>query len=77
MGKLGRTFIQFKRLKFQLTNAVSASEAYVGTIDLEDVFGLQWGVRLRANTTDRVGFVVNDNISGMDFMDIKVYGVRA
>lgn len=61
---------------FQLTNAVSAAEAYVGVIDLEDVFGLQWGLKLRASTTDRIGFTVKDNISGIDAMTIKVYGIR-
>lgn len=61
---------------FQLTNAISAAEAYVGTIDFEDVFGLQWGLKLRANSTDRVGFTVKDNITGIDAMTIKVYGIR-
>jgi len=61
---------------FQLTNAITASEAYVGVIDLEDVFGLQWGLKLKANTTDRIGFIVKDNITGLDAMTIKVYGIR-
>lgn len=61
---------------FQLTNAISASEAYVGIIDLQDVFGLQWGLKLRAYSTDRIGFVVKDNITGLDAMTIKVYGLR-
>ena len=61
---------------FQLTNAISSAEAYVGVIDLEDVFGLQWGLKLRANSTDRIGFTVKDNISAIDAMTIKVYGIR-
>jgi hypothetical protein len=61
---------------FQLTNAISAAEAYVGVIDLEDVFGLQWGLKLKKNTTDRVGFIVKDNITGLDAMTIKIYGIR-
>ncbi len=61
---------------FQLTNAISAAEAYVGVIDLEDVFGLQWGLKLRANSTDKLGFTVKDNISTIDAMTIKVYGIR-
>ena len=61
---------------FQLTNAISAAEAYVGVIDLEDVFGLQWGLKLRADSTDRIGFTVKDNITGIDAMTIKVYGIR-
>jgi hypothetical protein len=61
---------------FQLTNAISAAEAYVGVIDMEDVFGLQWGLKLRANTTDTLGFTVKDNITALDAMTIKVYGIR-
>lgn len=61
---------------FQLTNAISAAEAYVGVIDLEDIFGLQWGLKLVANSTDRIGFTVRDNITGLDAMTIKVYGIR-
>lgn len=61
---------------FQLTNAISTSEGYVGVIDLEDVFGLQWGLRLRANTTDRIGFIVKDDLTGVDLMTVKVYGIR-
>jgi hypothetical protein len=61
---------------FQLTNAISAAEAYIGTIDFEDVFGLQWGLKLRADSTDRIGFTVKDNISGIDAMTIKCYGIR-
>ena len=59
-----------------LTNAIGSSEAYVGVIDLEDVFGLQWGLRLKANSLDRIGFTVKDNITGIDTMTIKVYGIR-
>jgi hypothetical protein len=59
-----------------LTNAVSTSEAYVGVIDLEDVFGLQWGLRLKANSLDKIGFTVKDNITGIDVMTIKAYGIR-
>jgi hypothetical protein len=61
---------------FQLTNAISSAEAYVGTIDLEDIFGLQWGLKLTANSIDRIGFVVKDNIVGLDVMTIKIYGIR-
>ena len=61
---------------FQLTNAISAAEAYVGVIDLQDVFGLHWGLKLKKNSTDRIGFIVKDNITGIDAMTIKAYGIR-
>jgi hypothetical protein len=61
---------------FRANNVVGTSEAYVGTIDLEDIFGLQWGLKLRANTTDKVGFIVKDNLTGLDDFNIKVYGIK-
>lgn len=61
---------------FQGRDIIGASEGYVGIIDLEDVFGLQWGLKLRANSTDRIGFIVKDNITGIDLMNIKVFGIR-
>lgn len=60
----------------QLLNVTGASEAHVGVIDFEDIFGMQWGLKLRANTTDKIGFIVKDNISTIDAMNIKVYGLR-
>jgi len=60
----------------QLSNVIGTSEAYVGVIDIEDIFGLQFGLKLRANSTDRIGFIVKDNISALDGMDIKCYGIR-
>lgn len=61
---------------FMLTNVSGASEAYVINIDLEDVFGLQWGLKLQSNSLDRVGFIIKDDITGLDLMDCKVYGIK-
>lgn len=61
---------------FQASNVIGTSEAYMGVIDIEDVFGLQWGLKLKANSTDRIGFIVKDNLTAMDAMTIKVYGIR-
>ena len=61
---------------FQLTNPIGTAEAFVGVIDLEDVFGLPWGLKLRANSTDRIGFTLKDDLTGVDVMTIKAYGIR-
>ena len=61
---------------FLASNVSGTSEAYCINIDMEDVFGLQWGLRLRKNSTDRIGFIVKDDITGLDFMDIMVFGLR-
>lgn len=61
---------------FKATNVIGASEAYVGVIDLADIFGVQWGLKLKANSTDTIGFTVKDNITAIDAMNIKCYGLR-
>ena len=61
---------------FQGKDVIGASEGYFGIIDLEDVFGLPWGIRLRANSTDRIGFIIKDNISTIDLMNIKAFGIK-
>lgn len=61
---------------FLITNAIGTSEVYVGVIDLARIFGLPWGVLLRANSTDRLGFIVKDNLTGVDQMTVKSYGAR-
>ena len=61
---------------FKATNVIGTSEAYVGVIDLEDIFGVQWGLKLTANSTDRIGFAVKDDISAIDLMTAKCYGLR-
>ena len=61
---------------FQMTNPIGSAECYAGIIDLEDVCGLPWGLKLEANSTDRIGFVLKDNIAGVNVMTVKAYGVR-
>lgn len=51
------------------------ADAYLPMIDIEDIFGLQWGLRLRKGTTDKIVVRIKDNVSGMDQFDIIAYGI--
>ena len=61
---------------FQAANVVSTSEAYIPTINFAEIFGLQYGIRLRKGTKDRLYFKIKDNVSGVDQFDAIAYGIR-
>lgn len=61
---------------FRANNVVSTSEAFIPAIDFAQTFGNQWGLRLRAGTTDRVIFRVRDDTTGVDAFGIVATGVR-
>lgn len=55
----------------------SGADAYLPLIDLADTFGSTYGIRLRAGTSDRLFFRVNDNLSaGLDAFNIKAFGLK-
>lgn len=51
------------------------ADAYLPMIDIQDIFGLQWGLRLRKGTTDRLVIRIKDNVSTMDQFDCIAYGI--
>jgi len=61
---------------FRAANVSGNSEAFLPMIDFSDIFGLPWGMRLRAGTDDKLKFTVRDNITGIDEFDIIGYGIR-
>jgi hypothetical protein len=60
---------------FRASNVSGTSEGYIPVVDLHQLFGLQWGVRLRAGTTDKLFFSVKDDTTGVDSFNIIAYGV--
>ena len=50
--------------------------SYLPTIDMEETFGLQYGVRLRKGTTDKLIFTVRDNLTGLVTHNAIGYGIR-
>lgn len=55
----------------------SGADAYLPYFDLADIFGLQFGLRLRAGTQDKLIFRIRDNLSsGIDQHDARGYGIK-
>ena len=42
----------------------------------KEVFGLEWGIRLRAGTEDKLVLTVKDGTRGVDQFDCLVYGFK-
>jgi len=59
---------------FRASNVESTSEGYLPVLRFSEVFGLQWGIRLRPGTTDKIILRVNDNASGVDAFNCIAYG---
>jgi hypothetical protein len=62
---------------FLANNAIATNiEAYLPVIDLGQVFGLQYGVRLRKGTKDRLVWTIRDDCTAADQFDIIGYGIK-
>jgi hypothetical protein len=61
---------------FRANNVSGTSEAYLPHIDFDEVFGVQWGFRLRHATNDRIEIVVKDDVTGVDQFDCIAYGTK-
>ncbi len=62
---------------FLASNAIPTNiEAYLPVVNFSQVFGLPWGLRLRAGTTDKIVWTVQDNVSAVDQFDIIGYGIK-
>jgi hypothetical protein len=53
-----------------------SEKSYIPQIDLKQQFGLPWGLRLRRGTTERLSFIVRDDLQGLTTMNIIAYGAR-
>lgn len=59
---------------FRASNVSGSSEAFVPVVRVGDIFGLQWGMRLRHGTNDRIELIIKDNVTGVDQFDAQVFG---
>tara|TARA_R110002096_G_scaffold178455_1_gene355418 strand:- start:601 stop:1239 length:639 start_codon:yes stop_codon:yes gene_type:complete len=59
---------------FLASNVIGTSEAYVPILDLTDVFGLPYGLRLPRNTDFKLKVRVRDTTTGVDRFDVKAFG---
>jgi hypothetical protein len=51
-------------------------KSYLPTIDLQETFGLPFGLKLRENTKDFLTFKVRDNLSTLTTFDAIGYGIQ-
>ena len=73
--------LDFFRLSDQVPTIIDLSgggaDAVIVHIDLAELFGMPWGVRLRKGTTDRLSFTVRDDLSaGITTYNTIGYGIR-
>lgn len=59
---------------FRASNVESTSEGYIPTLNFRQVFGLEYGIRLRKGTTDKLILRVRDNTTGVDAFNCISYG---
>jgi hypothetical protein len=51
-------------------------KSYIPTIDMQETFGLDYGIRLRKATNDKLRFTVRDDLTGLTTHNIIGYGIR-
>ena len=69
---IGGDATAFRASKVTNTN----DEGYIPFIDLSKLFNMPYGVRLRANTKDKLIFRIRDNTTGVDAFDAISYGFK-
>ena len=59
---------------FKASNVFGASEAYVPILDIQDVFGVRYGLRINKDSTKKLILRINDDVSAIDRFDVKCFG---
>jgi hypothetical protein len=57
------------------TQGGGSEDSYLPTIDLARLFGLQYGIRLRKGSNDKIIVRINDNLTGLTTFDCIAYGL--
>jgi len=55
-------------------NVSGNSEGIIPVLDLKDTFGFRWGLELRNGSMQKVVLTIRDDITGIDAMNVIVYG---
>jgi len=53
-----------------------SEDTYLPVLDLAQVFGFPWGLRLSKGTNDRITFRINDALAGLITFNAIAYGVQ-
>jgi len=59
---------------FRASNVSGSSEAFVPVLDVNDVFGLPYGLRIPKNSNKKLILRVRDTTTAVDRFDVKVFG---
>ena len=59
---------------FIANNVVGNSEGIIPVLDLKDTFGFRWGLQFRNGSTQRLVLRIRDDITGIDAMNVIIYG---
>lgn len=51
-------------------------KSYLPNMDMKEIYGLPWGLRLRKGTNDRLMFRVQDNLTGLSTFNAIATGTR-
>lgn len=51
-------------------------KSYLPNIDMEEIYGFNWGLRLRKGTLDKIIFRVQDNLTGLTTFNAIATGTR-
>lgn len=57
-------------------SGAATEKSYLPLIDLDELFGLPYGIRLRKDTLDKLVFKVRDDLSTLTTFDIIAYGLK-
>lgn len=61
---------------FTASNISGQSEGFLPVIDFSKIFGVQYGLKLRRGTQDRIFFRIKDNVTAIDQFDAIAYGIK-
>lgn len=61
---------------FRASNVSGSSEGYIPFLDVGGVFGVSYGIKIRAGSTDRLTILVQDNTSAVDAFNAIAYGTK-
>jgi hypothetical protein len=60
----------------RIANASGQSEGYIPVLDFSEMFGLPWGVRLRAGSEEKLVIKIRDNTTTIDAFDAVAFGFK-
>ena len=62
---------------FLASNVSGSSEAYIPILDINDVFGMKYGLRLTKSSSKKLILRIFDNTSAIDRFDVRAFGYDA